>query len=244
MNNAKEIRGRNGSTFIVGSEGLEVGDFQIRKKGKLIAEATAIDIFDFAMKRLAALLDYSEKEMEERNRDRHLVRSTISQLAIVTLASALETYAKKRLTELERSARITDWNEVLRDTGLSSDELQRRAKTNSRTALEELIEERRLNLLSVDEFGRLFEQGCGIKVSDIPRSDVYRVVKLRHDIVHGGLRLDTLYYDKGMPVFATPSIAKQLASAVNDFIHTVHQRSTLTDTQQKGLVRNTSDIAE
>jgi hypothetical protein len=225
MNNAKKVRGRDGSIFVIGGEGVEVGDFQFKKNGKLNAESDAIDIFEFVLTRLSALLDYSEKKIEEKNGNEHLVRSTISQLAIVTLASALETYGKKRLIELERSSKISDWGEFLKKSGLSADELQRRAKVNSRTPLEELIEERRLNLLKLDEFGRLFEQGCKIKVSDIPRSDVYLVLRLRPKIIHEGLRLDTLYYDKGVPVLATPSKAKQLANAVEEFIYTVHQRT-------------------
>lgn len=226
MTGSKIIKGRNGSTIVAGSEGVEVGDFQLRKSGKLIAEAEAIGIFNFAMTRLMALLDYSEKSIDEKNGNANLVRSTISQLAIVTLASALEVYGKKRLIELEKSGKIADWSEILKNAGLTSDELQRRAKVNSRTPIEELIEERRLNFLDLDEFGRLFERGCGIRVSDIPRADVYRVLTLRHDIIHGGLRLDTLYYDNGVPVLATPSKAKELASIVQDFTRSVHERGT------------------
>jgi hypothetical protein len=225
MTDSKRITGRNGSIIEVGNKDVKMGDFQVWENGKLIAEAEAVDIFEFIITRLMLLLDYSQKSIDEKSGNGYLVRSTISQLAIVSLASALEVYGKKRLVELERSGKISDWSEFLRNTGLAVGELQARAEANSRTLLEELIEERRLNILDLDEFGRLFEQGCGIKISDIPRRDIYRVVGLRHDIIHGGLRLDTLYHDKCVPVFATPSKAKELANTVQKFIRTVHGRS-------------------
>jgi hypothetical protein len=222
MPDAGKVKGRNGS---VGNKDFEIGDFQIHEGERLIAEPEAIQIFNFAMTKLTVLLDYAGAGIDQKDGSANLVRSTISQLAIVALASALEVYGKKRLVELERSGKIADWSELLRKTDLTSDELHRRAKANSRTPLEELIEERRVNLLDLDEFGRLFERGCGIRVSDIPRKEVYRLLALRKEIIHGGLRSATLYCDDGIPVFATPSKAKELANLVEGFVRTVHERS-------------------
>lgn len=133
----------------MGGEHIEVGDFKITYGDKLVAEAEAVDIFKFTIERLTKLIEYSEK-LDENS---FLVKSTISQLAIVTMASGLEIYGKKRLLEIEASGGIRNWNAILQRTGLPYEELQKRATANSRTHLEELIEERRLNLDNLDEFG-------------------------------------------------------------------------------------------
>jgi len=221
MKAPKVIKGKDGATYILGDVGVEVGQFQVRVGKKIVAETEAFDSFEFGMTRLGELLTHATSV------ENHLVKTTISQLAIVALASLLEAYGKKRMAELEAQDKVRSWDAILNGTHYTLENLKTLAKENARSPIEQLLEERKLNLNDLNEFGRLFEQGFAMKISDLDRSDIYRIIELRHKIVHGGLKAEILYDAKEgkPPVFALPETARGYMNKTKDFVGSVHERT-------------------
>jgi hypothetical protein len=166
MGAPKVIKGKDGATYILGGAGVQVGQFQARVGNKIVAETEAFDSFEFGMIRLGELITHASSVQN------HLVKTTISQLAIVACASLLEAYGKKRMVELEAQGKIRNWEAILKGTNYTLENLKTQAKQNARSPVEQLLEERKLNMNDLNEFGRLFEDGLAVKVSDIERADI------------------------------------------------------------------------
>ncbi len=190
-------------------------------KAPKVAETEAFDSFQFGMIRLDELLTHAA------NVENHLVRSTISQLVIVALASLLEAYGKRRMIELEAQDKVRSWDAIIKGTKYTLKNLKTEAKANAKSPIEQLLEERKLNLNDLNEFGRIFERGLGVKTSDLDRSDIYRIIELRHEIVHRGLKPETPHDARAgkTPVFALPEITRGYLNKTRDFVKSVHERT-------------------
>jgi hypothetical protein len=222
---SRVIKGRDGATYTVGDKGMQVGYFKVRSAGKVLVESPAIDSFRFGTMRLEEVLKHTSTLPENLN----LVKWTVSQMVIVAVASLLEAYGKKRIVELELENKVKDWKAILKGINYKLPALQVIAKKNARSPIEQLLEERKLNMGDLDAFGRLLEEGFGIKVSDIDREQIYRIISLRQRIVHEGLTSDMLF-DAGQgkpPIFATPEVTQDYVRKTLDFVNAVHERTSV-----------------
>ncbi len=99
--NIKFRVGKDGAIYQIGDEGVQVGAYKVKIGGKTVLEPSAIELFDFQLDRIVVLIENCKK-------GDFLFESILSQLVIVMIATAFETYVRTRFIELEKEGKVVN----------------------------------------------------------------------------------------------------------------------------------------
>jgi len=224
--------GKDGSIYQIGDEGVKVGSYRVVMGQETVLEPTAIELFKFQIEKVNVLIENCRK-------GDFLFETTISQLVIVALVTAFESYTRTRFTELEKEGKELNIEELYKcfvpNTYRQSfiEDTKESATKNGVTELEVLISTRRINFQDWESFKDAYNKGYGLRIGDIGVSndiliDLQQSFKWRHKIIHSKddqtiINMEELPSKK--PLFTNKDLAEKCLDTFQQFITALHKAS-------------------
>ena len=228
--NIKFRVGKDGRIYQIGDEGVQVGYYSIKVGGETVLEPTAKEVFNFQMEKVRILIEHCKK-------GDLLFESTLVQQIIVMLTTAFEVYTRTRFVELEKEGKPVNM-EALYNRFVPSryreqfkKEVTESASRQGKTELEILIERRRVNFQSWEDFKDAYNKGYGLRIGEIGVSsdillDVQKFIDWRHKIVHSRhdqTMINAEEVPPAEPIFTNKGLAEKGLDAFQRFMSEFHE---------------------
>jgi len=223
--------GDNGRVYEVGDRNIEVMEERIFINGKPTLQPTALGVWKATLTAVEILLKGKSSEG-------YIFDVVAANMAIVMLATGIETYCKTRFVELEGEGIQPNYDELEKEFFSRSErekgvfeEIKKEAALRGVSAVQELINRRRIDFGNYDHCKRAFNKGYGIKfgehlgVSNQILEEIQKLIRYRHRIVHVSPLIGMLNQDKvppEEPIFSTKYV-KNAIDISKSFIKSLHQ---------------------
>jgi hypothetical protein len=231
---ARWVKGKDGSLFQLGDEGVTVMMARVVENGKVVLEPKAKEIFDFAVIKAKLLLDNCQKLGD------FLFETTSVQQCIVMLVTGFEIYCRARFLEMEEEGWTPDFDNLCR-VFLSNCErkavrqtIEKDSQKLGKTPTWILVNKRRINFQSYEDCKRAYNKGYGIKfgkdlgLRNYMLKDVQRFIDYRHNIIHAGSDLTMLNRERvptEEPIFANKVLGEKAGDTFQQFVDALHKHS-------------------
>jgi hypothetical protein len=221
-------KGRDGSIYIIGDAGVEIGHYSVYLDGRLVLEPTAIETWRNTVRAVQMLKKGSSE-------DGYAFEVLLSNFIIVALVTGFEAYCKKRFIELEEEgitpdleALVAAFSSQRERAHLTVEDLKAEARARNRPAIEVTAEDRRINFQNYEQAKKAYREAYGIRFGELGASSddlalLQRLIRHRHSVVHVSPWKGHLPTPSGEPEFSNLRLVEKAIASFDRFVERLHE---------------------